>query len=130
MNNYLQFQNLKKRAFVLIRADGKAVETELTASGIELQIIDEDNFTLQHIPVNEVKKGQWFIFVSDFNLIYKWQVSANGQGQFLWLCGKNNLDGTIEARSQNFETLEEAQRTFDKFNEILQEVIKDDPKFN
>jgi hypothetical protein len=121
---------LKKRAFVLIRADGKAVETELTASGIELQIIDEDNFTLQHIPVNEVKKGQWFIFVSDFNLIYKWQVSANGQGQFLWLCGKNNLDGTIEARSQNFETLEEAQRTFDKFNEILQEVIKDDPKFN
>lgn len=114
-------EEIVRETYLLINNPGAETETTKLHDGTEAKLINQEKFSIKKVPINNIITGDWFVFVEPTEVNGNHPcVSVGDNGQFIYLCVKNNNNGSVDAKT-TFLSLEQKLEIIGKINKMLEE---------
>jgi len=107
-----------RKTYILLNKPGAQTESMSLHDGTLAELVDQDNFTIEEVPIDDIMPGQWFVFVEPTDVSNGPCVAVNSQENFIYLCVKNNKNGSIDAKTLS-QTRNDKLSLIGKINKML-----------
>lgn len=112
--------NKERKTYILINKNDTNKSTKLK-DNTDIELIDVENFIIEEIPINDIKPGQWFVFVDTTEFSEVPCVSVTN-GNFVYLCVKNNKNGSVDVKTTSFD-FEKKIEIIGRINNMIKEQM-------